>query len=68
MHPLGGERNAMAIFNARIAKSRFIRFLTAQLLPDSGLPLQTMRGQRRAENVGRGSQPDKASLRVSRYR
>jgi hypothetical protein len=27
MQPLGGERNAMAIFNARIARSRFIRLL-----------------------------------------
>lgn len=36
MQPLGGDQNA--IFRARIAKSRFIRFLTAQsitrLLPE----------------------------------
>jgi hypothetical protein len=30
MQPLDGERNAMAIFNARVTKSRFIRLLTAQ--------------------------------------
>ena len=30
MQPLGGARNAMAIFNARIARSRFRRLLTAQ--------------------------------------
>jgi hypothetical protein len=30
MQPFGGERNAIAIFRARMAKSRFIRLLTAQ--------------------------------------
>jgi hypothetical protein len=36
---------ASAISSAQIAKSRFIRLLTAQLSPDSGLPIQTMRGR-----------------------
>ena len=31
------------MFSARIARSRFIRLLTAQLLPDSGLPLRIIR-------------------------
>jgi hypothetical protein len=57
----------MAIFSARIAKSLFIRLLTAQLLPGSGLPLQTMRGRLRAENVDPGSLPDKANPHESRY-
>ncbi len=30
MQSRGGDRKAMAIFNARIARSRFIRLLTAQ--------------------------------------
>ena len=30
MQPLGGDRRAMAIFSARIARSRFMRLLTAQ--------------------------------------
>ena len=53
MQPFGGARKAMAMFNGPIARLRFIRLLTAQLLPDSGLPLQTMRGQSRAGNAGR---------------
>jgi hypothetical protein len=31
MQPSGGALNAMAIFNARIARSRFMRFLTLRL-------------------------------------
>jgi hypothetical protein len=37
MQPFGGALNAIAIIKARIARSRFMRLLTAQLLPDSGL-------------------------------
>ena len=52
MQPFGGTLNAISIFKARIARSRFMRLLTVQLLPDSGLPLQTMRGRSHALNAG----------------
>jgi hypothetical protein len=52
MQPFGGALNATAIFKARIARSRFMRLLRAHLLPDSGLPLQTMRGRAHALNAG----------------
>jgi hypothetical protein len=37
MQPRGGDRRAIAMFSARIAKSRFIRLLTAQPMTRLGI-------------------------------
>lgn len=50
MQPLGGVRKAMSIFRARIAKSRFMRLLTAQPIT---------RRECRSRMIARYSQPSR---------
>ncbi len=53
MQPFGGDLNAMAMFNARIARSRFMRLLTAQPIT---------RRECRSRMTARYSQPSRVQM------